>query len=506
MLQHNFSQSLFNSSNIKYVVVPLQDIANDDDFFIDYGGREDPNIRDWYINQLDQLPYLKRVDIGTKELVVYENTGYKPYVHTFTTLNVFPNFDRLEERYDFVTKHLTNNLGDDFYFIATDTPPQTYGKEVREVFFDLSPEHIKNDTITSTNIGPASYTLYKPGAATPEESVHDISVIYKTNQTLQNAIPNPSFEQGLWGERVGDCNAYDEYPQIDMRLVTDTHNGKNALELEATRHVACTNQKIRLTGGQDYLLSFDYQGSPAQQAGYYLGFIARENATSALETISEQIPIKKDDAVWHRFTKVIHVPPGVIGAHMYFYAYASDNQTSNRVRYDNAHLLPLPPDVFDYWLVSSTSTSLSNPHDISFETINPTKKLVHVKGATTPFYLAMSESYHPQWQLMFNNQKVHGFFKSWVPWAHPDRVPDTEHFALNGFLNGWYVDTDALCTLSTSSGQTACTKNPDGSYDIEFVIEFFPQRWFYLGLLISILTFISCIGYLIYDFLEKKNI
>ena len=39
----------------------------------------------------------------------------------------------------------------------------------------------------------------------------------------------------------------------------------------------------------------------------------------------------------------------------------------------------------------------------------------------------------------------------------------------------------------------------DGSYDIEFVIEFFPQRFFYLGLLISGTTLLFCISYLVYD-------
>ena len=38
---------------------------------------------------------------------------------------------------------------------------------------------------------------------------------------------------------------------------------------------------------------------------------------------------------------------------------------------------------------------------------------------------------------------------------------------------------------SVKSIKSGCAKNPDGTYDMEMVIEFFPQRWFYLGLLIS---------------------
>jgi len=68
---------LFDSSLIKYVIVPLQDKANDDDFFVYYG-----NDRNFYIRELDQIPWLKKIDIGTKELVVYENEGYRPHIYT----------------------------------------------------------------------------------------------------------------------------------------------------------------------------------------------------------------------------------------------------------------------------------------------------------------------------------------------------------------------------------------------------------------------------------------
>ncbi len=37
------------------------------------------------------------------------------------------------------------------------------------------------------------------------------------------------------------------------------------------------------------------------------------------------------------------------------------------------------------------------------------------------------------------------------------------------------------------------------------VIEFTPQRWFYLGLLISGTTFMSLIGYLGYDFIKRRR-
>jgi len=71
-----FSNQLLNISSLRYVIVPIRDIANDDDFYKDYGERQ------FFIDELDKLPYLQRIDIGTTELVVYENADYRPHIYT----------------------------------------------------------------------------------------------------------------------------------------------------------------------------------------------------------------------------------------------------------------------------------------------------------------------------------------------------------------------------------------------------------------------------------------
>ena len=73
------SDRLLDSSSIKYVAVPVQDKANDDDFFVFYG-----NDRNFYIRELNKISWLKKIDIGTKELVVYENEGYRSHIYTTT--------------------------------------------------------------------------------------------------------------------------------------------------------------------------------------------------------------------------------------------------------------------------------------------------------------------------------------------------------------------------------------------------------------------------------------
>lgn len=76
IVSSSFSDSLFDLSSVKYVIIPLRDNANDDDFFIHYG-----NNREFYINALDELDYLERIDIETREIAVYENAEYRPHIY-----------------------------------------------------------------------------------------------------------------------------------------------------------------------------------------------------------------------------------------------------------------------------------------------------------------------------------------------------------------------------------------------------------------------------------------
>jgi len=41
---------------------------------------------------------------------------------------------------------------------------------------------------------------------------------------------------------------------------------------------------------------------------------------------------------------------------------------------------------------------------------------------------------------------------------------------------------------------------------LEISIEYEPQKWFYMGSIISVSTLIACITYLIYDWIKKKDI
>lgn len=82
--------------------------------------------------------------------------------------------------------------------------------------------------------------------------------------------------------------------------------------------------------------------------------------------------------------------------------------------------------------------------------------------------------------------------------GYADPLPEEQHIKVNGYANGWLIDVAQLC-----SEPHACHQNDDGSYELEFVMEFWPQKVFYLGLAIALLSLF--VGGLLWN-RERRNL
>jgi len=76
-LKKSYIENLINIASIKYIIIPLTDTENNDDIYRFFGKN-----KEFYVQQLDKLAYLKKINIGTEETVVYLNTDYRPHVYT----------------------------------------------------------------------------------------------------------------------------------------------------------------------------------------------------------------------------------------------------------------------------------------------------------------------------------------------------------------------------------------------------------------------------------------
>lgn len=79
-------------------------------------------------------------------------------------------------------------------------------------------------------------------------------------------------------------------------------------------------------------------------------------------------------------------------------------------------------------------------------------------------------------------------------------IDDENHLEANGYANSWVIDPAKIC-----SGNSKCMQNADGSYDIELVVEFWPQRLFYLGFFITGSTLLGCMIYMLYYWRKRKR-
>jgi hypothetical protein len=310
-------------------------------------------------------------------------------------------------------------------------------------------------------------------------------ITYEDNKfKLTNLIPNGSFQKGLWQKKVGDCNNYDDNPQIGMKL--DKIGAQNVLELDAKRHIACTGpqQAINIVPNTKVLLSFSYQSPNGTNAGYYVRF-----NDPAHTIVSKQLSIANTG--WNTYSNILTVPSDATQMSLGVDSYAASPTSKTIItRYSKFEMYTIPDIQNSYFIVNSPLRSIVPPKFVNYHISNPTKRIVHITGATGPFYLNMSEAYSNKWRLEINNNKVHGL-SSLFPINSPDAINTNYHYKLDDYSNGWYVDTTQLCTK-----EHLCQRGADGSYNINLEIEYTPERWFNLGLLISCATLLTITSYL----------
>lgn len=454
---------------------------------------------------------------------LYENERPKPYVYANQTVFNFEKAQQIGNKYGLVSQ----TLGKEFDFINTPGKPTatTYG--LQDAYENLEFDDMRDGAIRATipeskessrrtlhfRTGVDSLYFNLSGnqlSMTPEEtadhrlldSAGDSSIDAGRSDTLdvayrdsrydyKNIFPNPSLEQGPWQKEVGDCYDYGEDAKLSMETTkADRTDGSQSLQLEAQNHLACTGPgDVPVQEGQTYLLSFDYKSVNGRFAGYYYSF------DDGIET-SYLKRLDDTKGEWRTNTKAVVVPAGAKNMRLYLYAYPdSSGLEPGTARYDNFKFTAIPDIQNRFYLFSEPSRQLHQPQKVSYEVKNPTKTIIHIQGASSPFYLETKESYSPRWNLSAQDADS----ASWWPFNQAASVSEKDHLKINNFMNGWLVDPEKLC-------QSTCQRNDDGTYDMTLVMEFGPQRWLYVGGTISALTLLTALGYLAYDDIRAHSV
>ena len=154
---------------------------------------------------------------------------------------------------------------------------------------------------------------------------------------------------------------------------------------------------------------------------------------------------------------------------------------------------------------------------ITFQKVNPTKYVLEIANARQPYFLVFSESFHRGWKVYTNKaptfakasvgkqnsnviasyfggeinevKEESGWFdkKFYETWGKK-ALPDDQHLLMNGYANSWYL------TPEEAENQ--------GNYQI--IIEYWPQRLFYLGAALTLAVMLGSLGMGIFKYVKKS--
>lgn len=162
--------------------------------------------------------------------------------------------------------------------------------------------------------------------------------------------------------------------------------------------------------------------------------------------------------------------------------------------------------------------------DLSFTNVNPVKYKLFISGLNKSEDLSFLEAFHSGWKLYpepnpengwcetseyfaksnstecENNKKLFEIKDLSYLWKKP--VFDDAHKLGNQYANQWTIDPEYI---KQNFPKEYYKENPDGSIDVEIVLYFKLQSYYYLGLIISGMTLVGCFGYLGYDLTKRRK-
>jgi hypothetical protein len=163
------------------------------------------------------------------------------------------------------------------------------------------------------------------------------------------------------------------------------------------------------------------------------------------------------------------------------------NGSANKIINDNLKNKKIFGELVLYNTNINNNLINSDNKSVSFKKINPTKYLVSIKNAKKDYELDFLESFENNWRLYLNSKILTNSI--------------AKHNIKYNYANSWNIDINKLC-----NNNSACVKNPDGNgYNFELVLEFWPQKLYYVGLFIDGTALIGCLSYLVWSWVRGKK-
>lgn len=272
----------------------------------------------------------------------------------------------------------------------------------------------------------------------------------------ENLLKNPSFEN--------DTEYWNIWPS-NLVNVTDNYNrGDKTIALYGQeKWFTICYQVVHVEENSFYYLEFSVKGSNiTDMHAKVLWYNITENLTEGNAFSVNYIKLYQmdlKDGEWSKVEEPFSVPKGAKMARIQFLANRLEGIKNTLMCIDDVSFSEIE------MIIKNKNEIFSSIRNINYTKINPTKYVTRI-NAPSPFIIALSETHNPSWVCYVNDERISSIL-------------------LYGVINGFWIN---------QTGQ------------LEIVIEYKPQKLFYIGCAISITTLIACIAYLTYAYTKNKNI
>ncbi len=470
-----YAPALLNFAGVGHVVVPRYGV---DGVFYHYNARPSEH----YAALVDQLGLPNHRDIDGN--IIWDNETAKPRFYMATdvvradSLDVFSGIDDSKTA----------------AYLFADQQPKSADKAVLESAptqtelnaFEAKYLQVNGEEIT-TSFTPPTDKILNLYQTNPMVAGRALSLLEDADPTqalihlfprLQNSYPSGGLEHDQ-AFTVSDCNNDDntskEHNGINGRLVDDHTEGQHALEVTARKHTACFSKKImEFDKNANYLVMFDYKyvSGPAPRVGLY---------PYSHEPINRQVAIPIDQpGVWRSHQTMIRSADFTDEMYVNIYLPTAKKQES-RALFDNLRVYKLPRVPEAFWRTPPTDLP---PVTVTTAEQTASRHRLNVQGLTKPRLFVFSETFDPNWRLTIRKP------------GDPSKaiiLGEGKHIIANAFANAWQIDPAAL---------PADIQNNAGAY--EFVLEYQPQRWFWIGLAVSGVIIATGTAWLVFSIRRDK--
>ncbi|HSH55627.1 MAG TPA: alpha-(1-_3)-arabinofuranosyltransferase family protein [Candidatus Limnocylindrales bacterium] len=302
-----------------------------------------------------------------------------------------------------------------------------------------------------------------------------------------NLVKNNSFSDGLWQKAVGDCSASKPgTAQIDMQATKSGQDGI-ALNLVSDNHAACTwTDMSGYDEDRDYKLSIQFKNN----SGSLPQICVWEDLNNKCLFKTRLLPTESEkmDGGWYRWEKAFRSSEGATAAKIFLYSEASDVKTSND--FDDIDVRSLPLSLDTSIVASSAGNRPAHSGgNVKYVKYNTTLYGLNIEDQTDLNFI-FTETFNSGWHAYIMKDglpssfgdHLRRFLGGWPEY----KIPDEHHILGNGYANEWKLD---------SVNVPKEFRDSEGKYTV--LMEYSPQKKFYIGSILSILAFLVCILYLV---------